>query len=136
MTALNNQLDLLESAELIRLACAQPQLEYLFRHALVQDAAYHTLVRQDRRHIHQQVAETLERMYPDRLDELAPVLAQHFYGADDHAYAYKYFVRAGELAARKYANAESIMHYSRALDIAQHDADMHRAAPLLDLYSA
>ena len=68
----------LETSGLIWLAQAYPELEYLFKHALLQDAAYRSLVKQDRRHLHQVVGETLERLYPDRRQALAPLLAQHF----------------------------------------------------------
>lgn len=115
---LTTQLNTLESADLIRRAPPQPELEYLFRHALAQDAAYGSLLKQNRRALHQAVGETLERLHAERLDELAPVLGHHFCEADDHPRALKYFTRAGDLAAAKYANAEASLHYARALDIA------------------
>ena len=58
------QLDTLESKGLIRLAAIDPELEYLFRHALVQDAAYESLLKQERRALHRQVGEALEQLYP------------------------------------------------------------------------
>jgi len=109
----------LEASGLIRLANAQPEVEYLFRHALVQEAAYSSLVKQDRRQLHLAVGEALERLYPERLEsrELVPVLAQHFYQAGDDAHALKYVTLAGDAAARVYANAEAIAHYTRALEV-------------------
>ena len=53
----------LEASGLVRLAQTQPELEYLFRHALLQDAAYGSLVRSDRRALHLAVAEAMERLY-------------------------------------------------------------------------
>lgn len=73
--ALSESLTLLETTGLIKFARSEPEVEFLFRHALVQDAVYDTLLRSDRRRIHQLVGEALERAYPDRLDELAPRLA-------------------------------------------------------------
>ena len=116
---LASQLATLESTGLIRLAQAQPELEYLFRHALVQDAAYSSLVKQDRKQLHRSVGEALERMYPDRLDDLAPLLAQHFDEAGDGERALKYYTLAGDHAARQYANAEAAAHYARAIDLAK-----------------
>ncbi len=112
---LHVQLGALETAGLIFLAHPTPEIEYLFRHALVQDAAYSSLLKQQRRALHEAIGLSLERIYPQRLDELAPVLANHFFEADDHARALHYYARAGDLAARKYANAEAVMHYTRAL---------------------
>jgi tetratricopeptide (TPR) repeat protein len=129
--ALNSQINILESADLIRIAQVEPDLEYLFRHALVQDAAYDSLLRTDRKRLHLHVGETLESLYPDRLDELAPVLGAHFFEAGDLDRALRYFVRAGDLAMAKYANTEATMHYSRAIEIAQTLQDYE---PLKTLY--
>ena len=110
----------LEASGLIRPANSEPELEYFFRHALVQDAAYSSLLKSDRRILHRSVGETLEQLYPDRCDELAPRLAAHFAEAGDLARAQHYFTRAGDEAARVYANAEAITHYTRALELARH----------------
>jgi hypothetical protein len=115
---LNQQLNTLEGSGLIGVAQMTPELEYLFRHALIQDAAYESLLKADRKHLHRRVAETLEQLYPAQREELAAVLAQHFAGADDDARALVYFTLAGDVAARIYANAEAVMHYSRALECA------------------
>jgi tetratricopeptide (TPR) repeat protein len=116
---LRSQLLALESSGLIAVAATQPELEYLFRHALIHDAAYASLVKFDRIELHRVVGETLERLYPDRSasQELAPRLAEHFYEAGDDERALKYFTLAGDAAARVYANAEALLHYTRALDI-------------------
>lgn len=127
-------LDALETSGLIRLAQTQPDLEYLFHHALLQDAAYNSLVKSDRRAQHRSVGDALERLYPDRLDELAPVLALHFGEAGDGERALKYYTRAGDLALRRYANAEAVAHYSRALEVAMH-AGAARALPRLHLFN-
>ena len=65
------ELGTLEASGLIQLAVLEPELEYLFRHALVQDAAYASLLKQDRRTLHRLAAETLLATYPDRKRELA-----------------------------------------------------------------
>ncbi len=130
---LDQQLVALEASDLIRRAQAQPELEYLFRHALVQDAAYSSLLKNNRRMLHFTIGEVLEQLYPDRLEELAPVLAVHFDEGEDHARALHYFTRAGDLAVRRFANPEAAMHYRRALDIAKsNSAD---AALLTHLFS-
>lgn len=109
----------LEASGLIQLVNVQPELEYLFRHALVQEAAYRSLVKQDRRQLHLAVGEALERLYPEHLAsrELVPVLGQHFYLAGDDGRAEHYLRLAGDAAARIYANAEAIAHYTRALEV-------------------
>lgn len=134
ITTARTHLELLASAGLVQIAQVEPELEYLFRHALVQDAAYASLLKQDRRRFHQATAETLERLYPDRLEELAATLAHHFSTADD-ARALKYFELAGDVAYRRYALPEAVGHYSRALEIATKMGPEIPAASLERLYS-
>lgn len=109
------QLNSLESSGLIRLAVVQPELEYLFRHALVQDAAYGSLLRTDRKQLHQAVGEALELLYPQQRDELAATLALHFEKAEAHEKALQYFELAGNRASESYANAEAITFYQAAI---------------------
>ncbi|HMA37626.1 MAG TPA: hypothetical protein VKY74_24445 [Chloroflexia bacterium] len=116
---LHPQLNRLETTGLLRLAQVQPDLEYLFRHALVQDAAYASLLKADRKWLHRVVGETLERLYPDRLDELAPLLARHFQGAGAPDQARYYFTRAADGALSHYANAEAERYYRAALALAE-----------------
>ncbi|HMA37990.1 MAG TPA: hypothetical protein VKY74_26305 [Chloroflexia bacterium] len=118
MSGLDPYLATLEVSGLIRLAQMVPELEYLFRHALVQDAAYISLLKEDRKRLHRTVGEALEQLYPDRLDDLAPLLARHFQGAGDDDRALHYFTRAGDRALAVYANQEAERHYRAALALA------------------
>jgi tetratricopeptide (TPR) repeat protein len=108
------QLDTLEAKGLIKLATVRPELEYLFRHALVQDAAYGSLLKQERRELHGRVGEALESLFPERREELAPVLAMHFEQAGDRDRAVDYFVEAARHALRQNAIQESYGAYDRA----------------------
>ena len=94
----DTQLDTLTAKGLVRLVAERPELEYLFRHALVQDAAYGSLLKQERRELHGKVGEALEALYPDRTGELAPVLAMHFEQAGDPEKAINYYVAGGQHA--------------------------------------
>ena len=111
------QLDTLEAKGLIRLATLRPELEYLFRHALVQDAAYGSLLKQERRELHGQVGEALETLYPDRVGELAPVLAMHFEQAGATEKAIDYYVAGGTHAVGQNALTEAHAAFSRASDL-------------------
>src|SRR4030066_345318 len=105
--SLLNHLQVLEASGLTRLVTLQPEVEYVFRHALVQDAAYASLVKQDRRQLHRAVGEALERLHLERRDEVAPLLARHFHEAGDTSRALKYFTLAGDAAPRWPAKAEA-----------------------------
>lgn len=108
------QLDTLESKGLIRLAQFQPELEYLFRHALVQDTAYESLLKQERRQLHRLVGDALEDLYPDRKGELAAVLAMHFEQAGDTLRAIRYMMAAAAFAYERNAIVEAHELYTRA----------------------
>ena len=108
------QVDTLEAKGLIRLATTQPEIEYLFRHALVQDAAYGSLLKQERRGLHAQVGEALEDLYPDRREELAAVLAMHFEQAGETDKAIDYHVAAGSYGLKRNAIREAHAAFEHA----------------------
>jgi tetratricopeptide (TPR) repeat protein len=121
--ALADLLVAIQTAQLIRRADEQSTGRdteaYWFKHALVQDTAYASLMRHDRKRLHRLVAEALERAYPERPEELAPRLAEHFSKAGETARALHYLERAAENAAAHYANREALAFYSQAVDAAE-----------------
>jgi tetratricopeptide (TPR) repeat protein len=117
-TNLNHQLHTLERIDLIRRASAVPELEFLFRHNLTQEAAYQSILLQHRRHFHQQVAQAIESLFPGRLEEYAPHLGYHYFEAGDYPRAQHYYTQAGDAAYRLYANPEAADHYAAALQAA------------------
>jgi tetratricopeptide (TPR) repeat protein len=110
----------------------EPELEYMFRHALVQDATYESLLKADRRSLHHAVDHTLEILYADRLDEVTTTLALHFERAEEHEKAVGYLVRAGEAAAWVYAVDEAIELFGHALELIP---DSYLESALTHLYS-
>lgn len=119
---LATHLTTLETSGLIRLAQAEPDLEYLFRHALIQDAAYKSILKTDRKTLHRRIAEALEQLYPTQRDALALLLGQHWREAGEVDRASVYFTRAGEAAQKQYANHEAIAAYTEALALTSHNA--------------
>jgi tetratricopeptide (TPR) repeat protein len=108
------QLDTLEARGLIRIATVEPELEYLFRHALLQDTAYESLLKQERRALHQVVGHALETLYPDRIGELAAVLALHYEQAGETEKAMEYLVMAANFASERNAIVEAVDLFTRA----------------------
>ena len=88
---------------------------YLFKHALVQDAAYNTLLRHPRQQLHAKIARALEQRFPDRAAREPEVLAHHFAEAGQAARAIEFWLMAGKQAAQRSANLEAIDHFSRGL---------------------
>jgi tetratricopeptide (TPR) repeat protein len=101
--------------------------QFAFRHALTQEAVYATLLRRERKALHQNVAETLERVYTNELDRHVDELAYHFLKAGVWAKALLYSQRAGEKAQALYASNEAIKHFTHALDAAR---QMSRPPPV------
>jgi class 3 adenylate cyclase len=130
--AVDRHLHALERVELLREAGRMPELEYIFRHELARDAAYATILNRRRREFHLRVAEAIEGLFADRLEEHAHRLAQHFELAGDDERAMKYYEMAGRVAVDIHARAEGLTHFSRAMEAAQRagvpEADMQRLA--------
>ncbi len=112
---LDAQLLSLQREEMIRERARLPELEYIFKHELTREAAYNGLLRKQRRVFHRQVAQGLERLYPDRVEEQLGLLAYHWELASDAEKAVGYLLRAAQRDVRQFANEEAIAHFSRGL---------------------
>jgi predicted ATPase/class 3 adenylate cyclase len=119
--SLLRQMSLLETAGLIRVTQVRPALEYSFRHALVHEVIYGSLLPDDRSRLHLEVGEAMEALYPQQEQELAHRLATHFHLANEVQKAVKYYTLAGEIALASYANYEAENHFRNALLLCQQD---------------
>ncbi|MGH7961302.1 MAG: ATP-binding protein, partial [Candidatus Binatia bacterium] len=97
--------------------------EYRFRNALIQEVAYNSLLKKRRAALHGTIARTLERLHLAQLDDYLSQLAHHYSLSDDQEQAFHYLLRAGDKAARVYANQDAISYYRRALDIVEQQRD-------------
>lgn len=107
----------LETAELVR-RLAETEPAYFFNHALVQDTAYASLLKNERKRLHRLIGEMLERAYPNALGENAALLARHYSEAGTDSKIVEFGTYAGDAAARRYAHAEAIAHYAAAVEAA------------------
>ncbi|MDX1415144.1 MAG: adenylate/guanylate cyclase domain-containing protein [Candidatus Promineifilaceae bacterium] len=107
----------LEQVGMILESARQPELQYIFRHVLAQEAAYNTILFKRRRQYHRRVGEAIEQIFSGQTNDQASLLAHHFYLAGDEERAQHYDTIAAQNAARLYANEEALAHYSRALEI-------------------
>ncbi|MCP4543358.1 MAG: AAA family ATPase, partial [Chloroflexi bacterium] len=114
---LDTHLLTLQREEMIRERMRTPELEYIFKHQLTQEAAYNGLLKKERRVFHRQVAEALECLFPERVEEQLGLLAHHWERAEEPQKATKYLLRAGDQARMAYAHAEAIDYYQRALTL-------------------
>ena len=118
-------------AELLHVRGRGASARYVFKHALIRDAAYASLVRSARRSLHARVARTLEERRPDTVAAAPEVLARHLDAAGDHAAAAASWLRAGALALRAPAYVEAMAHYEAGLRALQ--ALPGEAPPTLEL---
>lgn len=116
---LDTQVQTLLRIDLIREAARIPDLEYVFKHALIQEAAYSSILLKHRRQFHLAVGEAMEALFPDRLDELAPLLAHHFREAGHDVRALHYLTLSGDAAFRLYAIPEALIHYQQAVNLSR-----------------
>jgi class 3 adenylate cyclase/tetratricopeptide (TPR) repeat protein len=93
----------------------QPEVEYGFRTPLIQEMAYGSILNKRRRLIHQRVGKTLQRLYPDQINDLAAQLGFHYSQADNHELSLKFYTIAGDNAFKLYANSLAITHFHAAL---------------------
>jgi len=114
---LRSALTQLVNAELIFQRGLPPDAKYLFKHALVQDAAYASLVRTRRQQIHAQIASALEERFPDVVTSEPEVLAHHFTEAGLIERGVLYWERAGQQANDRSAYLEATRHYNRAIEL-------------------
>jgi class 3 adenylate cyclase/tetratricopeptide (TPR) repeat protein len=117
--ALRGQLATLERVGLIRQTAHTPERAYAFHHSLTQEAIAETILRRERRELHRIVGTALEGLYADRLEEFAPVLAEHFRRGEDDVKVLRYETIAGDEAARLDANADAVTHLTAAIEAAE-----------------
>lgn len=131
---IQSYLDALEAAGLISLAQAEPEREYFFRHVLIQEAVYASMLREDRRTLHRAIGLALERLYSEQETEFAATLAHHFAEAGETQRALHYFTMAGDIAYSRYALPEAISHYAKGIGCAWQMADSQIEERLCYLY--
>ena len=105
----------LQQADLVRERARIPELEYIFKHGIVQEVTYGTLLLDQRAKLHRQVAETLIELFPDRLEELHGALARHYAEAGDSERAIEYYSLAAVRAESMFAYEEATQFLELAL---------------------
>ncbi len=107
----------LNAPELIFARGEPPDSMYIFKHALVQDASYATLLRTKRQHLHGRIADALEEGFPEIVQTQPELVAHHFAQAGLTERAIDYLRKAGRRTIEQSANAEAVGHLTRALEL-------------------
>jgi tetratricopeptide (TPR) repeat protein len=114
---LNDRLSYLKKIQLIRERQRMGEVEYLFKHALAQEATYESILPNNRKGLHLKVAEAIEKVFSERLHEFYGMLAYHYSRAENLDKAEEYLTRAGEEALKSSASNEALHYYQDALDL-------------------
>jgi predicted ATPase len=116
-TALTQALAQLEQSELVFRRGELPEAVYSFKHALVRDAAYESLLKSRRQPLHGKIAHALEEEFADIVVSQPEIVAYHFTEAGLVDTAIDYWLKAGQHAARRSANAEALNHLARGFEL-------------------
>jgi class 3 adenylate cyclase/tetratricopeptide (TPR) repeat protein len=132
---INRSLNGLERLDLIKTRVLQPELEYIFKHALTQEVVYNGLLKKERQKIHERIGLVIEQFFKDRLPEFYETLAYHFTRGESTPKAVNYLVKSGEKCIKRYSVEEAHQYYLKAYntlnEILEKSEDQY--ALLLDL---
>jgi class 3 adenylate cyclase/predicted ATPase len=107
----------LVAAEFLYQQGLPPQATYRFKHALIQDAAYQSLLRSTRQQYHQRIAQALEAQFPETVATQPELVARHFTEAQDDERAVHYWHEAGRRTVARSAHAEAVNHFKKGLEV-------------------
>lgn len=133
--ALKHALSELEQAELVYRQGELPEAVYRFKHALVRDAAYESLLKSRRQQLHGQIARTLEDRFPEVVMNEPEILGHHFTEAGFIEFGTSYWLKAGTRALNRSENSEAVKHLRRGIELIRDlPASSDRARKELDFY--
>ena len=125
----------LERLDFIRARTIEPDLEYIFKHALTQEVVYNGLLKKERQALHERIGMVMEQLFHDRLPEFYETLALHYKQGQSRLKALDYLVKAGEKSFKRYALDESHTYFQEAYNLLSDKAEKTRAEEklLIDL---
>jgi tetratricopeptide (TPR) repeat protein len=121
ITELKEQIDKslmgLERLDLIRTRSLQPELEYIFKHALTQEVVYNGLLKKERQNLHEKIGQVMEEFFKDRLPGFYEALAYHYKQGFSIFKAIDYLIKAGEKSKERHSIEETHQYYKEAFEI-------------------
>jgi predicted ATPase len=114
---LQRELHRLVEAELVYQRGLPPQATYMFKHALIQDAAYQSLLKSTRQQYHQRIAQVLEAQFPETAEIQPELLAHHYTQAGLTEQAVRYWQQAGQQASTRSAHLEAVSHFTTGIEL-------------------
>ena len=139
VTAMEYQIDQslrsLERLDLIRARSLQPDLEYIFNHALTQEVVYNGLLKKERKAIHERIGRVMEHLFKDKLPEYYETLASHFQLGQSRPKAIDYLIKSGIKSLKRYSLDEAHRYFQEAYDIlsSQQEKSIEEKMLIIDL---
>ena len=124
----------LKALEIIYEQGLLPEPAYIFKHAVIQDVAYGSLLKERRRELHRAVGGAIEELYPDRLADHYQELAHHFVNGEDWPKAFEYLIRTGDRAKDAFANQTALDSYAKALEVASRVSPPPPPRRIMEIY--
>jgi predicted ATPase len=129
-----SHLSVLKDSELLYERGVYPQSTYIFKHSLIQDATYQSLLKSTRQKYHRKIAQVLEKHFPDTMETQPELLAHHYTEAGLNEQAVGYWHQAGKRATQRSAHVEAMNHLTKGLEVLMTLPDtLERAQQELDL---
>jgi len=113
----DERLAYLKDAQFINDRMRMEELEYLFKHALAQEAAYESTLIQQRKELHLKVAQSIEKIFRERVHEFYGMLAHHYSMGEDEEKAEEYLIKAGDEALKSSASSEALYYFKDAIKL-------------------
>ena len=114
---LQRELGRLVEVEIVYQRGVPPQATYVFKHALIQDAAYESLLKSTRQHYHQRIAQVLEEQFSETAEVQPELLAHHYTEAGLLEQSVAYWYKAGQRAVERSAHREAMSHLHKGLEV-------------------
>jgi tetratricopeptide (TPR) repeat protein len=128
---LESCIERLKMFDLIRVKSLQPELEYYFKHALTQEVTYDSILKKERKEIHEYIGLVIEELFQDRLVEFFETLSFHFRRGKSLHKAVDYLMQSGRKSLKRYAVEESHQYYKDAYDMLTQKAGKTEAEKIL-----
>jgi len=121
---IDNYLNDLEHLDLVRRRSLGQDLEYIFKHALTQEAVYNSLLKKQRQEIHKRIALVIEKLFKERLSEFYETLAYHFEKSGSVQTAIYYLMKSGDKSLNRYSVEEAHQYFKQAFDLISHKSNI------------
>jgi len=113
---MDNKLEYLKDVQLLNERKQKDEVEFLFKHALAQQATYDSIMETTKKKLHSKIAASIERVFADRIHEFFGTLAHHYSKAGQHEKTEEYLIKAGDESMRTGASSEAVNYLKEAME--------------------